>query len=77
MEGKKVQIGSPLEAIKNGIGYLPEDRKLQGLFLEMSIEENVVSGNLKRIIKRRFIDKRRISLSRKNIRKNCILQRHL
>ena len=61
MEGKKVQIGSPLEAIKNGIGYLPEDRKLQGLFLEMSIEENVVSGNLKRIIKRRFIDKRRIS----------------
>ncbi|MFR5583832.1 MAG: sugar ABC transporter ATP-binding protein [[Clostridium] scindens] len=61
VEGKKVQIGSPLEAIKNGIGYLPEDRKLQGLFLEMSIEENVVSGNLKRIIKRRFIDKRRIS----------------
>ena len=61
VEGKKVQIGSPLEAIKNGIGYLPEDRKLQGLFLEMSIEENVVSGNLKRIIKRRFLDKRRIS----------------
>ena len=26
VEGKKVQIGSPLEAIKNGIGYLPEDR---------------------------------------------------
>lgn len=61
IEGKKVRVSSPLEAIKNGIGYLPEDRKLQGLFLEMSIEENVVSGNLKKIIRKHFIDKRKIT----------------
>jgi ABC-type sugar transport system ATPase subunit len=38
-----VPQGSPAEAIAAGIGYLPEDRKEGGLFLDMSVEDNVAA----------------------------------
>jgi len=41
IDGKPVNIHSPLEAIKNGIAYLTEDRKALGLFLDMSVHDNV------------------------------------
>lgn len=47
VNGQKVRIGHPKDAIANGIGYLPEDRKVDGLFLQMSIEENIISGKIK------------------------------
>lgn len=46
LEEKKLEINNCMDAIKAGIGYLPEDRKEQGLFLEMSYAENVASGDL-------------------------------
>jgi len=39
--GKRVRIASPYTAIKLGMGLVPEDRKLQGLILEMSVEHNI------------------------------------
>ncbi len=42
MDGKQVEIRSIQEAIKNGIGYVPEDRLTEGLFLEQPIGNNVV-----------------------------------
>lgn len=42
MDGKQVEIRSIQEAIKNGIGYVPEDRLTEGLFLEQPISNNVV-----------------------------------
>jgi len=47
VEGKKVEIHTPKDSINNGIGYLPEDRKEQGLFLDMSIASNIASASLK------------------------------
>jgi ABC-type sugar transport system ATPase subunit len=47
-EGKPVKINSPQDAIRIGIGYLPEDRRSAGLFLEMAITNNIASANLKR-----------------------------
>ncbi len=41
-EGRLVHINHPLEAIKHGIVYLPEERKLQSLFLELSVKENII-----------------------------------
>lgn len=41
VNGKAVHIRSPADAIAAGIGYLPEDRKEAGLFLEMSVAQNV------------------------------------
>ncbi len=43
VEGRNVVIGSPAAAIAAGIGYLPEERKVDGLFLEISIEDNIAS----------------------------------
>ncbi len=42
IDGKAVQIHSIQDAIKHGIGYVPEDRLTEGLFLEQTISRNVV-----------------------------------
>jgi len=47
VEGKKVNINSPKDAIKNGIAYLSEDRKKEGLVLKLSVLENMMIANLK------------------------------
>ncbi len=49
LEGQAVRIRRPQEAIKNGIGFVPEDRKRQGLFLQMSVATNVVMAVLRRL----------------------------
>lgn len=41
IDGNPVQITSPREAVRLGIGLVPEDRKLQGLVLGMSCSDNV------------------------------------
>jgi len=46
IDGKAVTIASPLDAIKHGIGFVPEDRKEQGLVLGLSVRENVALPNL-------------------------------
>jgi ribose transport system ATP-binding protein len=43
LNGTAVQVTSPKRAIELGIGYLPEDRKAAGLFLEMSLKLNVAA----------------------------------
>lgn len=42
IDGEKKSIKSPKDAIKYGIGYLPEDRYSQGLFLHQSIGNNII-----------------------------------
>ncbi len=42
MNGKTVKISKPLDAMKNGIGYLPEDRKLDGIVGELSVRDNII-----------------------------------
>lgn len=39
-------ITHPVEAYTLGVGYLPEDRKHDGLFLDMTVEENILSSYL-------------------------------
>lgn len=48
IHGKKVEIRSPRDAVKHGIGYLSEDRKRYGLALGMNVETNVVLGTFPR-----------------------------
>lgn len=56
LNGKPVAIDSVNQAKQQGIVYLTEDRKAQGLFLEMSIKRNIVSSNLKTVCTGLFID---------------------
>src|SRR5258705_7666196 len=41
LNGKLVDIKHPIDAVENGIGYVPEDRKLAGVFLQMSCRDNI------------------------------------
>lgn len=52
-------FNSPQEAVKAGLGYVPEDRKLQGLFLNMAIRPNISSAVAKRISRFGLISRRR------------------
>ena len=45
IESKKVTINSPLDAIKNGIGFISENKNEQGLLLLQNIAENVTISN--------------------------------
>ena len=42
MHGKEVKIGKPKDAMKNGIAYLPEDRKNDGIIGDLSVRDNII-----------------------------------
>jgi len=46
LDGRTLSIASPKDAIEAGIGYLTEDRKVQGLFLDMAIRDNCIAPHL-------------------------------
>ncbi len=50
VQGQKVQIKSPGDAVNHGIGYLSEDRKRYGLALGMDVETNMVLAAFKNFL---------------------------
>ena len=44
LKGEKCSIKAPIDAIRHGITYLPEDRKDTGLFLDQSVTFNMVAA---------------------------------
>ena len=42
VKGKNINITKPHEAMKAGIGYLPEDRKRDGIIADLSVRENII-----------------------------------
>ena len=57
LEGRKVKVRSPQDAIKLGIGLLTEDRKNQGLVIGMKVRENVTLSGLDALVRWIFIDR--------------------
>lgn len=64
---KKIKVNSPVEAKKHGIVYIPEDRKTQGLFLDLNVKDNLIIPNVeKTLLKYNFISnklKEKLALS--------------
>ena len=54
-----IQIHSPRDSIRNGIGLLPEERKLQGVILGMSVRKNITLAKLEKVVKGKFISEYR------------------
>ncbi|MFV0379951.1 MAG: sugar ABC transporter ATP-binding protein [Anaerorhabdus sp.] len=50
LDGKKIEINSPYDAIQNKIAFVTEDRKTEGLILNADIKENVVSNSIDKIL---------------------------
>ncbi|MEI0579920.1 sugar ABC transporter ATP-binding protein [Brachyspira pilosicoli] len=55
LDGNRVSIKNPKEAIKNGIGFITEDRKVEGLMLNETIKNNISLNNFQRIVRNNFI----------------------
>lgn len=67
LHGKPLAINSPRDAIDKGIVYLSEDRKTMGLFLPMSVRDNIVAASLSQFISRiNFIKHRKIAEQSRN-----------
>lgn len=50
VQGQPVQINSPSDAVRHGIGYLSEDRKRYGVAVGMDVETNVVLASFKKFL---------------------------
>ncbi len=59
VSGQEVSPRSPLEAIHAGLALVPEDRKKQGVILEMAVRENVSLASLRRDQMNGFLNRRR------------------
>ena len=60
VNGKRVNIKSPADAVKLGIGYLSEDRKRYGLLLDKSVAENTALASIDKYTKGGIINDRQI-----------------
>jgi rhamnose transport system ATP-binding protein len=49
IDGQAIPLGSPSAAMAAGIGFVPEDRRLQGLVMDLSIDHNVALASLGRL----------------------------
>jgi ribose transport system ATP-binding protein len=58
IDGEKVKLKSPKDAIAHKIAFLTEDRASQGLVLKMDIRTNLILANMKRFQKGPWLDKK-------------------
>ncbi|HPM59282.1 MAG TPA: sugar ABC transporter ATP-binding protein [bacterium] len=63
IKGKPVRINSPRDAIHQGIGYLTEDRKGQGLVLNLAVRENICLASLARFSRLGWVSRARESIA--------------
>lgn len=68
LEGKEISIKNPQDAISKGVGYLTEDRKNMGLYLDFSIKDNLITNHLKDFTKGIFVDNNKVD----NFADKCI-----
>ena len=55
--GRPARVASPSDAIRLGIGYVPEDRRQHGVVLEMSVAANTSVANLAAVSRHGWIDR--------------------
>jgi ABC-type sugar transport system ATPase subunit len=60
LEGKEIKSKNTMSAIHNGIGYMSEDRKTQGLYLNFSIKDNLISNHLQDFCRSSFLNEKLI-----------------
>src|SRR5690606_17700574 len=55
LEGQEIKITEPKKAIQHGLGLVPEGRKIQGIYRQRSVKENMTIAHLPRITRSLFI----------------------
>lgn len=81
MDGKELRNKSPKEAMKNGIGFITEDRKTEGLMLDESIMKNISVANLGKISKNGVLsakaEKNMVKMSIEDLNIKCTGAEHV
>lgn len=67
LKGQKFKIKNPKDAMNLGIGYLPEDRQLQGLILDWGIGRNIALPTLKNLSQKGWLNEKKESSIAKNL----------
>jgi ribose transport system ATP-binding protein len=68
MNGKKINFSHPRHAVDAGIGFATEDRKTEGLFLELDVKTNVSMAAINKVSRNGFInDSEEVELAKKYI----------
>ena len=62
VENRQVRINSPVDAIQHRLALVTEDRKMQGLFLQLSVKENISIASIKQAV-RHWILRRKLEQS--------------
>lgn len=55
LNGKEMGKHTPVDSVKNGIAYLPEDRKNEGLVLQADVAENIVQASYRKLFPNHLI----------------------
>ena len=58
LNGKEITIQSVSDAIRNEIGYVPEDRLTQGLFMDRSIRDNTIAASIRSYLRNGRLDEK-------------------
>ena len=58
VHGREMKRHSPRNSVEAGIGFLPEDRKSEGLIQQQPIKNNILQASMKRYFKRGLVDKK-------------------
>lgn len=67
VRGEEVNFKSPIEAMEQGLGYLPEDRQKQGLVLQWGIDKNITLATLKKLSQHGWLDEKKESEEAKKL----------
>lgn len=58
--GKEVEIRNPSDAVRHGIGLVPEERNKEGVFASESIALNLTAANLRDVSRYGFVSRKRV-----------------
>lgn len=59
IRGRAAELHTPAQAVGHGIGYIPRERRVEGLVMFLSVATNITLANLDAVMRRGVIDHRR------------------
>ncbi len=59
VNGHEIKRPTPTKCVAQGMGFLPEDRRYEGLVIQMTIAENMVGASLKKVFRSGFLNSRK------------------
>lgn len=79
INGNVVQINTPDDALKNGMFMLPEDRKIEGIFPDLSVQENILIHGIVskvKIFMMSFLSLRKENIEYKEVKEYLSIRAH-